>query len=182
MAERRMVRKDIWENSAFNSLTMPAQLLYIALITHADDEGCFRADAKHWSRIVFYDKRQGAIRVECMFNEMREAKLIITDKTKSGEAGFILDWFKMQTLTKSKSKPSEYFDLLVSHGIAPRWGNPAQDNGREEKRSEENESKDNISNAREKMLAAWDKTSRSFKKMGDDPFALPEPSPNDFDG
>ncbi len=176
-----MVRKDIWENDAFSSLTIPARLLYIAIITHADDEGCFRADAKYWSRIVFYEKRQGAVRVERMLDELRNAKLIVTDQAKNGLAGFIREWFKMQTLTKSKSKPSEYFDLLVSHGIAPHWGNPAQDNGREEKKSEENESKDNISSAREKMLSAMGERSRLFERLGSEPFTPPEPSPNDFD-
>ena len=143
MAERRMIRKDIWDNDAFSSLTIPARLLYIALITHADDEGCFRADAKHWSRTVFYDKRQGAIRVERMLDEMRKAKLIITGETENGYAGFITSWLKMQTLTKSKSKPSDFTDLLVAHGLAPRWGIPAQDRTGQEKINEESLDKDN---------------------------------------
>ncbi len=129
MAERRMVRKDLCDDNAFNSLTMPAQLLYIMLIVHADDEGCFRADAKYWSRKVFYDKRQGPTRVERMLDELRNADLIITGESQNGFAGFLLHWFKMQTLTKAKSKVSEFSDFLVSRGIAPRWSPVFQESG-----------------------------------------------------
>ena len=131
-----MLRKDLCENDAFNALTMPAQILYMMLILHGDDEGCFRADAKHWSRTVFYTKRQGSFRVERMLDELRQAKLIITGETKYGLAGFILGWFNMQTLTASKSKPSKFYELLVAHGITPRWGISAEENVVEEKRSE----------------------------------------------
>ncbi len=134
-----MIRKDLCENDAFNDLTMPAQILYMMLILHGDDEGCFRADAKYWSRTVFYTKRQGPFRVERMLDELREARLIITGETKNGPAGFILGWFNMQTLTASKSKPSQFYELLVAHGITPCWGIPAEENVRKEKQSEVNE-------------------------------------------
>jgi len=137
MAERRMMRKDLCENDAFNSLTMPAQILYIMLILYADDEGCFRADPKYWSRTVFYGKRQGPTRVGWMLDELQKEKLIVIGETKYGSAGFIPDWFSMQTLSAAKSKPSKFFELLVANGITPRWGLPAQDTQREGKRTQE---------------------------------------------
>jgi len=162
MAERRMIRKDLLDKEAFSSLPLSSQLLYIGIILNADDEGCFRADPKYWSRKVFYNKRQGAFRVGQMLEELHGAGLIITDLVNNEPAGFIPDWFKMQTLSKNKSKPSEYASLLTAHGITPRWGLAAQGNGMEEKQSETNFNKDSISTGRENSLTRPWKPSNSF--------------------
>ncbi|MEK7632588.1 MAG: hypothetical protein AAB473_02245 [Patescibacteria group bacterium] len=136
MAERRMIRRDIWQDDDFDRLSMPAKVLYFALIAHTDDEGCFRSDAKYWKRVAFYSQRFGVSKVEKMLDELRKESLIITGESQIGPAGYVVKSREMQTLDKRKAKPSQYYDFLVSQGITPKYGKPDQGNGSEGKAME----------------------------------------------
>ena len=53
MARRRMLSPEIWHNQQFGSLTLEQRLLYIGLISMADDEGFFVADPRSVSAEIF---------------------------------------------------------------------------------------------------------------------------------
>lgn len=53
MARKRMLAPTIWEDPAFNKLSPCARLLFIGMISNADDEGFVRADAGSLRRLVF---------------------------------------------------------------------------------------------------------------------------------
>lgn len=53
MARKRGINPNIWEDPTFNSITRDARLLYIGMISNADDEGYIRADAGILKRTIF---------------------------------------------------------------------------------------------------------------------------------
>ena len=132
-----MIWDKIWDCDQFAELSIPQRLLYIALITSADDEGCFRVDAKYLKRKVFYGDRLGIKFVERMIQRLQEVDLIVIGQCKKGLAGFHPNWHQYQTLRKDRSKPSEYSDLLVANGRSPRFQDAAQDKLSEDKISED---------------------------------------------
>ncbi len=163
MAERRMIRKDLWDDDRFNALTVHARLLFIALITCADDEGCFRADGAYWRRRVFHSIRIGAGAVNKMLESISEMDLIVVGQAKKGIAGYIPSWHQMQSLRDDRSKPSEYSDLLVANGVSPRFPSAAQGKRSEDKKIKENVSEDNIySDNRKKMIDAMKTHTNNF--------------------
>lgn len=50
---KRMISPSIWEDPAFNKLTIPARLLFIGMFSNADDEGFLRGDVGSLKRLVF---------------------------------------------------------------------------------------------------------------------------------
>src|SRR5690242_14360336 len=53
MARKRMLSPSIWEDPTFNTLSRDARLLFIGMISHADDEGYLRADVGSLKRLIF---------------------------------------------------------------------------------------------------------------------------------
>lgn len=48
-----MISPSIWEDPAFNKLSIPARLLFIGMFSNADDEGFLRGDVGSLKRLVF---------------------------------------------------------------------------------------------------------------------------------
>lgn len=127
MAQRRMVYAKIWDSDQFNRLAIHERLLYIALITVADDEGCFRSDAKHLKRIIFYqDKKIGIARIEQMLQRIINEDLIVIDEIEKGRVGFHPNWHQHQYLRADRSKASPYSQILVANGRTPRFQTGAE--------------------------------------------------------
>ena len=116
-----MIPIKIWDDDHFLSLTANEKNLYFALISFADDEGCFRADAAFWQKTVFYKKRIGELKIESMMKKIHESGLIVLGTARKGISGFHPEWHEFQTLRKDRSKPSCFSDLLVANGLAPRF-------------------------------------------------------------
>lgn len=56
MAQKRMISSAIWEDENFGKLSVQARLLFIGLITNADDDGFLRANCPYLRSSVFiYD-------------------------------------------------------------------------------------------------------------------------------
>ena len=47
MARKRMLSPDIWESESFSSLSDLSKIVFISIISHADDEGRGKASASH---------------------------------------------------------------------------------------------------------------------------------------
>lgn len=144
MAERRMIRRDLWEDERFNSLSLPSRLLYVAMQTIADDEGCFRANADYWKRTVFHSMNFSLNRVKKMMEEIAKTGLIVVGQSSEGIAAYIPKWHEMQSLRADRSKKSKFSDLLVANGLTPRFGVTAEDKGSEENISQESGSREKI--------------------------------------
>src|SRR3990167_5061979 len=53
MARKRMIAPHIWEDPSFNGISIEARLLFIGMISNADDEGYLRGDSGSLKRLVF---------------------------------------------------------------------------------------------------------------------------------
>lgn len=121
-----MIHLKMWDSEQFLSLTAWERVLYIALIVHADDEGCFPASPDFWKRNVFYGQKIGIGKIKQMIDRLTHVGLIVTGNSKKGFAGFHPNWHDYQTLTAARSKPSAYSDLLVDNGHTPRFQSSTQ--------------------------------------------------------
>lgn len=155
-----MVHERIWDCEQFIQLKPTARLLFIGLVVGADDEGCFRADARYWKRKVFHSDRIGVPTIEKMFDEMHGCGLITIGETKKGLAGYHPNWHKYQTLRRDRSKPSDYSDILVANGLSPAFGYEAQ-----EKLSEDNIKEENINQDSVSYPSETEKTSKSAREQ-----------------
>lgn len=136
--KKRMVHDRIWDCDQFVGLNTRERLLFLALITGADDEGCFRADPKFWKRRVFYDDRIGIKRVSVMLESICDTGLIVLGETSKGQVGAHPNWHQYQSLRADRSKPSEYFELLVANGLPMRFTQVTQGNTSEENKRQVN--------------------------------------------
>src|SRR5438105_2565321 len=53
MARKRMINPTIWEDPAFNKLSVKARLAFIGLISNADDDGYLRGDYRSLRRLIY---------------------------------------------------------------------------------------------------------------------------------
>jgi hypothetical protein len=143
MASRRMIHKQIWESEQFSSLTISERLLYVGLVVDADDQGCFRADAKYWKRCVFYEDRVGPGQIQKMLDQIQKTGLIIIGQTEKGVAGCHPNWHHYQTLRPERAKPSKYSELLSANGLPQFIQQTAEEKLSKEKKSEEKLVEDN---------------------------------------
>ena len=103
MARKRMLDSEIWRDRKVIKLSNEAFILWIAIISMADDEGIFIYDPDAW----FYEIARKGITSPKIETAMRE--IIAQDMVVMyGDGyGFIPAWYKHQTLshaTKSKNK------------------------------------------------------------------------------
>lgn len=144
-----MLHSKIWDCEEFISLKPRSRLLYIGMITLADDEGRLRGDGRFLKKYVFSRDRIGELEIEKMRDHVALVGLI--DVYESQGRTFIAHphWDKYQTLDKRRCKPSDFpappackLQTLASQV-------PAQVNVIE---SNEEEVKEGRSNVRERML------------------------------
>lgn len=53
MARKRMIDPSFWEDPTIGSLSIPARLLFIGMMSHADDEGRLEVEPRYIRRAVF---------------------------------------------------------------------------------------------------------------------------------
>ena len=103
MARKRMLDSEIWRDRKVIKLSNEAFILWIAIISMADDEGIFEYDPEAW----FYEIARKEITAERIAIAMQE--IILQDMVVMyGEGyGFIPSWYKHQVLshaTRSKNR------------------------------------------------------------------------------
>ena len=109
MARKRMLSPEMWESSSFSSLTDLSKLVFISLISHADDEGRGRAGAAYIRNMTFpndedrrvADIKKALLEIGC--------KMSVQFYTVDGnDYYFMTKWLKWQKIdkpTKSKLPP-----------------------------------------------------------------------------
>lgn len=107
LGQRRMVYTNIWQNTDFKDLSDKAKLLYIGLITVADDDGRLRANSLLLRSQVFPysdDIKQEDIRK--WLGEIQKVKLIDFYRVKNDYFIQHPHWHKYQSIRKDIYKPS----------------------------------------------------------------------------
>lgn len=71
MPRIRSLKPEIWEDEALSAVSVPARLLFIGLITQADDEGRLKGDPRLIRSQVFpYDEAMTSADVEALLSEL----------------------------------------------------------------------------------------------------------------
>lgn len=103
MARKRMLDSEIWRDRKVIKLSNEAFILWIAIISMADDEGIFEYDPEAW----FYEiarKEITAERIATAMQEIIDQEMVVMYEDRYG---FIPAWYKHQVLshaTRSKNK------------------------------------------------------------------------------
>jgi hypothetical protein len=98
MARKRMLDPTLWDNEKFLSYPLITRLLWISLISLADDEGRGRASAKWWVGRVFpYDDEIKPIEIDAALEALSEDERILLYPGRNGTIYYqIMNWKKYQ--------------------------------------------------------------------------------------
>src|SRR6187455_2984256 len=100
MARKRMLDPNIWEDENFGALTISARLLFIGMISHADDEGIGIGSAKVLKRAVFgFDEHMSDEIVEALMQEIVEKMPnVLYYEVEGRQYFFFKNWKRYQRL------------------------------------------------------------------------------------
>lgn len=104
MANRRMLHDSIWESRQFISLPDKAKLLYIGLISVADDDGRFKAAPQLLKSKIFPYDRIGHKGVKKLVDKIQQAELICLYESKSAILGYHPNWTRYQQIRADRRK------------------------------------------------------------------------------
>lgn len=101
-----MISPEIWESQDFSQLSDIAKIVFISLISHADDEGRGRADPTFIKSSTFpYDEGRRVADIKSALSEIARSMSVQFYSVNGIEFYFITSWKKWQKVDKpSKSK------------------------------------------------------------------------------
>lgn len=105
MARRRMLSPEIWESESFGSLSLLGKILWIGMISNADDEGIGRAQPNYLkSRILPYDELRIAD-IEKALAEIGQKMSVTLYEVDKNKYYYLNNWLEWQSINKpTKSK------------------------------------------------------------------------------
>ena len=135
MARKRMIDPHIWEDPGFNSLSHTARILFIGMISNADDYGYIRGDAGSLKRLIFGFDEISKDQVKEHLKEILKLPSIHFF-VKDGETyAHFVKWFTYQKQREDRMQSSVYpFCDKCQTGDGQV---PAEEKLREVKRSKE---------------------------------------------
>ncbi len=120
-----MIHSNIWESRQFSLLSQPARLLYIGLISMADDDGRMKGDpALLRSEIFPRDEDIKTSDVSIWLKEIIKTGLVF--KYSFGEEDFLIhpNWLKYQSLRSDRKKDS-LLPAPPEDIVKKMWNGPA---------------------------------------------------------
>jgi len=106
--KKRMLSPTIWDDKDFNNLSYPARLLFIGLISIADDDGRGRADVEYlWKTLFGYDKITPK-KINKWLESLKKWGKSVKFYTKSGHKYYqLLNWKDYQHIRADRYTPSK---------------------------------------------------------------------------
>lgn len=114
MARKRMISPTIWEDPTFNKLSIGARLLFVGMISNADDSGYLRANSDGLRRLIFgFDKRMES-KVKGFVNELKKSfKNLHFYEVEGEEYAHFIKWHIYQKYPESRKQESIYPKCLI---------------------------------------------------------------------
>ncbi len=107
MARKRMISPTIWEDPSFNRLSIGARLLFIGMISNADDEGYIRGDIGSLKRLIFgFDETLGEL--SGWIKELGNLRNIHFYKVDDEQYAHLTKWEEYQKQRDDRIQPSAY--------------------------------------------------------------------------
>lgn len=101
MARRRMIDPNIWESEDYAKLSVLAKLLFVGMISNADDVGCGRASAVYLRSKVFpYDESISSSQVSDALDEISASLSVLFYRCGGNEYYAMRNWKKWQRVDK----------------------------------------------------------------------------------
>lgn len=106
MARKRMLSPEIWESESFSSLSDFQKIVFIGLISLADDEGRGKANPSFIKSTLFpYDENRRVAEVKSALSQIARCTSTQFYNVNGSEYYFLTSWKKWQKIDKpSKSK------------------------------------------------------------------------------
>lgn len=106
MARKRMLSPDIWESESFSSLSDLGKIVFIGLISLADDEGRGKANPSLVKSTLFpYDEKRRVADIKFALSEIARSMSTQFYSVNGNDYYLLLNWSKWQKIDKpSKSK------------------------------------------------------------------------------
>jgi hypothetical protein len=120
MARKRMIDPAIWEDPTVGSLSIPARLLFIGLISHADDEGRLDVEPRYLRRAVFgFDDDVSCVDVSRYLDEIAQLRGVVFYSVDERRLASLTNWRRYQYIQKAQTSrlpapPSENVPLSVT--------------------------------------------------------------------
>lgn len=107
MARIRTLKPELWQDEAFGVLSHEAQLVFIGLITQADDEGRLTGNPARLRAMLFpYRAEMPAEHVDGLLDELDDAGLIVRyDDEEGRKYVFLRSWTIHQRISHPKPSP-----------------------------------------------------------------------------
>lgn len=108
MARKRMISPAIWEDPGFNKFSIGARLLFIGIISNADDEGYIRGELGSLRRLVFGFDDNISSELEKWIDELKHFRNLHFYRVGDECFAHLLNWDKYQKQQRDRIQESEY--------------------------------------------------------------------------
>lgn len=141
MARKRMIDPGIWTNVQVARLTVLQRLLYVGLISNADDEGRLNGDPTYIKGIIFPHDNITIQAITDALKRIAKESLIVRYRVKGSWYVQHPNWKLFQYIQKPiKSRLPAYGSPTIP--VTERYGSPTipkqqQENGKEQNRTEQ---------------------------------------------
>jgi hypothetical protein len=105
MARKRMIDPSFWEDPTIGSLSVPARLLFIGMMSHADDEGRLEVEPRYIRRAVFgFDEDVTTTIVATYLDEIKTVCRSVRFYEVDGRAlACFINWKRYQYIQKPQA-------------------------------------------------------------------------------
>jgi hypothetical protein len=108
MARKRMIDPHIWEDPSFNNLSIEARLLFIGMISNADDYGYLRGDPGSLKRLIFGFDETTKEKIEELLEEIASMKNIHFFTNDKETYAHFIRWNDYQKQQANRMQASVY--------------------------------------------------------------------------
>jgi hypothetical protein len=160
MARKRMIEPELWTDEQVSNLSRDARLLFIGLISNADDEGRLKGTPRYLKAVIFPYDDIGASLIDSWLNEVISQNLVIRYNVNGDEYLVLPSFLKHQTI--NRPSPSRLPEPIFTEGSLNTHGVLSEDSHlKEKKRKEENIKEKN----KEKNIVSLKKTYGEFQNV-----------------
>jgi hypothetical protein len=153
MPRKRMINPSIWTDIKFNKLSIPQRLLFIGLISNADDEGRLRGEPEYLKMIIFPTDKIPYTEISAMIKAIGD--MIISYNIDGRQCIQLANWNKHQYINRPTPSllpaPHGYISeqSVSNHGAItenslPSQVKSSQSNLMEYKRSQDSKTDDTL--------------------------------------
>ena len=115
----RTIKPELWQSLAFGSLSVEARLLYVGIVSHADDSGRMEADPRLLKALVFpFDEKMTSTSTRRALDELGATPLVSVYAVSGAAYVEVSGWIDDQRI--DRPTPSQYPAMPVEESTSPR--------------------------------------------------------------